>query len=311
MAKRSRRTKANVGKMCHCRMCEEDKPELDFYTSTDKLLDSNGRMSICKFCVTEIYDSSYLRNRTLNKTLLDVCRIFNVVYDERVVDSVRKEIDKNIASGRKPKPVFSIYKGRAINMLGRSGKIDNADDHDLTFYEPKSVKMSNEDMELQSHDEFWGEKLPQTSVDFLETEYRNFQKNYKTETYAEIVLLKRVCFKLLALRLAQESENAKAIPALEKSLLGLMKELAISPAHVSASKSGESNESFGMFIKRIEETEPAEWLDIHGKPFYGDMDLDEIEHYYDNFFVRSLRNFITGNADYAILEDLPYVGGEE
>lgn len=296
MATRSKRKTARIKETNYCRRCQETKDANNFFSAVNFRLDTNNRMSICKDCVGELYEEEYIKHRTLNKTILSMCRLLDVEFDETIVDSVRGELDRAVANGRKPKPPFSAYKGR-LTLARGAGKGD-IESQDLTFHEPKTITPSQEDIELTAQDTFWGDNLDQSSIDFLEKEYANFKRSYKIDTYSKKVLLKRVCFKLLDIKLAQESGDAKSIPPLEKSLLGLMKDLAISPAHSNAASSGESAETFGVFIKEIEEKEPAQWLEEDGRPFY--EDVDDIEYYYDTYFVRPLRNFITGNADYDI-----------
>ena len=39
-----------------CRMCETIKSEKYFFDATDKILDKNGHMSVCKDCINELYN---------------------------------------------------------------------------------------------------------------------------------------------------------------------------------------------------------------------------------------------------------------
>lgn len=77
-----------------------------------------------------------------------------------------------------------------------------------------------------------------------------------------------------------------------------MKSLAISPNMANASTASKSTETFGLWIKDIEELEPAEWH--QDNTIYKDM--DNLDFYFQNYFVRPIRNFITGSRDFNITE---------
>jgi len=284
----------------YCRKCMKTKPPKDFYQATDFELDSNGLQSICKPCVFELYDGYYLVERTLDKALLRLCRTLNVVYDTRVVDSVRKEINKAQEDGRKAKQPFGIYRSRIGAMIARSGQMESEIDHDLTFYEPLNLEPSDESLELMSHDQFWGENYTLDEVEFLDREYTSFKQNYSTDDHATVVLLKRLCKKILAIK-QEEDSRGKGVGALEKQLLVLMKDLAISPAHSNAANSGKMADVFGLWVKEIEKFTPAEYMESEAKDLH--HDVDNISLYYENYVKRPIRNFMTGNADYNILDE--------
>ena len=154
--------------------------------------------------------------------------------------------------------------------------------------------------ELSTPNEFWGDKYSLEDLEFLETEYSNFKQSYSPETYTDIVLLKRVCKKILAIR-NEEDVSGKNVGNLEKQLMALMKDLAISPAHANAASSGKSVDTFGMWIAEIEKKTPAQWLEEDGKDLH--FDVDDVHKYYDNYIVRPIRNYLTGTSNFDLVED--------
>jgi len=247
----------------YCRRCMKDKLPKDFYQAVDFDLDSNGVLSICKTCCIELYDNILLTERTLDKTILRMCRMLNIIYDENVVNSVRKELNNAQKSDRKPKHPFSIYRARVSTMLARSGKMEDDVYFDLTFFEPQNLEVSEESLSLMSHDKFWGENYTLDEIEFLDMEYTNFKQNYATDDHATVVLLKRVCKKLLAIN-NLETEGGKGVGTLEKFT-------------------------------------PAEWMETEGKDLH--HDVDDVANYYENYVVRPLRNFFSGNADYGVSDE--------
>jgi len=285
----------------YCRRCRENLPPRQFYQATDLELDTGGIMSVCKPCCAELYDGMILTERTLDKTLLRMCRLLNIVYDESVVDSVRKEMVTAQSSTRKPKHPFAIYRSRVSTMLARGSKIEKDTNFDLTFFEPRGLQPSEESLELMSHDKFWGESYKFEEVEFLENEYSNFKRNYTTDDHATVVLLKMACKKLLAIKQVEDEGSKKGTGTLEKELMTLMKELAISPAHSNAASSGKMADIFGLWVKEIEKFTPAEWMENEAKDLH--HDVDNVALYYENYVKRPIRNFMTGNADYSILDE--------
>ena len=78
-----------------------------------------------------------------------------------------------------------------------------------------------------------------------------------------------------------------------------MKSLAISPNIANTANANKSTEAFGLWIKDIEELTPAEWHDKH-ELF---KDMDNLNQYFEDYFVRPIRNFITGSRDFNVQED--------
>jgi hypothetical protein len=61
-------------------------------------------------------------------------------------------------------------------------------------------------------------------------------------------------------------------------------------------------DSFGEWIKEIEDTSPAEWVD-NQKKF---KDIDGLQGYIKKYIIRPLKNFVTGSRDFdSILDNMP------
>jgi len=68
-----------------CRMESRMKPATEFYQAVDVLVDKNGLLSVCKDCMNQLYDKIYLNEQSVEKSILKMCRTFNILYVERAV----------------------------------------------------------------------------------------------------------------------------------------------------------------------------------------------------------------------------------
>jgi len=286
----------------YCRKCMQTKLPTDFYMSVDKYLDSNGYMSICKDCIQDMVDRALLIEKNLDKSILSLCRVLNVKYDQDAVESVRKSLENADHEGKTLKLSFGTYMTRmsGMNRVG-AGKFQSKNEQDLTFKEPvvfiQGNSLNNEDSEEgvpESLEDFWGAGLDAEDYDYLEKEKSNWEATHKFQTHAEIIVLKEVCYQqnnIRKLRLANKLTTTDV-----KQLQELMKLGDMSPASQNAASSGKNLEAFGMWVKDIERDGPAE--------FYKDKqkfkDIDGIEEYGEKYVTRCLRNFVTGSRDFNV-----------
>jgi len=275
--------------------------EKNFYSAVDKFLDKNGYFSVCKDCMGEIYSNFYAVDHNIERTIYKVCKALNVLYSESAVETTKKILAGKKISEDSPS-AWGVYKGKLPISVGAGlSKVDGglgmmADMLDLTFeYSTPVPKVEipedifNDIVDVQA---FWGDGFSVEDYRFLDGEYNNFKKTNKADTYPEIVLLKEVCYKLLSMR--NQRMEGKSTAVLAKELQELMKNLAISPNQVSAAGAGKQMETFGQWIKEIENNRPADFF--RDKSIYADV--DNIEKYANEHITRPLKNFITGSRDF-------------
>jgi len=119
-----------------------------------------------------------------------------------------------------------------------------------------------------------------------------WSESHSINTESERVLLKLICIKEL------EIDKAIAVGSgsgtLLKEFQELLKTSGLNPSSAVAAGTNKAQETWGNFVKMIEETEPAE--------YYKDdslfKDFDGINEYWQKFVVRSIKNFITGSKDF-------------
>ena len=288
----------------YCRKCMKQLPPKEFYECSDAgLIDSNGLFSVCKSCIQSLYDAIYAETQSIEKTIHKLCVTLNIRFSNEAVSATRAHINTLLESGKNVSAIFSIYK---MKLTATKNSMDKRGLEDMSYEDVGTVYtapvINTKEIPIpQDVLTFWGRDLPREDVEFLEREYTNFKQTHSTSTYAEIVLLKQVCYTMLSIKQAKAvgDDTSKLV----KELQDLMKNLAISPNAVNASQgNGKSEEAFGLWIQDVEQYEPAEWLksDPRGDPY---RDVMDVEAYFEKYFIRPMKNFITGSKDFNTDDD--------
>lgn len=295
---------------CHCRRCREDKKPNEFYTATDVYIDTNGFMSVCKDCIQDIYLLFLETSPSMEHAILRLCRLLNVKYDERAIQAMYSHIEKLEDRGvEDPSNVFGLYKNKlvAVQKTSVDDKVNNSSD--LTFVEPTREILNNLPSEevdnIEYYEDAWGKGdfLTLEDYQFLEQEFAKWKRTTKCDSQSEEVLVREICHKQNEIRKARI--EGKTVDGLVKSLQEIMKNSALTPALQNAASSGKSIDTFGNWIKEIEQLTPAEWFKDQKK--YKDMDGIEEDR---KDIRRSIQNFVTGSRDFSTL-DLEEINDDE
>lgn len=286
-----------------CRKCAKMLPISHFYEAVDcGLVDTTGFLSLCRKCIQDLYDKFYDETQSIEKAIHRLCIILNVKYTNEAVDATKAHINSLIESGKQSNIVFGLYKAKivATNKSMDKSIVQYEGYEDVgAIYLDKKIEIPEIPIP-QDVINFWGKDVARKDIEFLETQYANFKQTHKAEAYAEIVLLKEVCYTMLNIKnlRAAGDDTADAI----KELQSLMKNLAISPNIANTASTNKGNETFGLWIQDIEREEPAQWLKTDPR---GDMyrDVGNVEEYFQKYIVRPLKNFILGSKDFNVNEE--------
>lgn len=229
-----------------------------------------------------------------------MCRLLNVQYNEKAIESAKQHIKTRADSGTTISNVFGIYKSKLIAIQRTQiGKKDV--DEDLTFVEPSSNVVEafpiDSTPDLDYYESVWGKgvDLDIEGYEYLESEFAKWQKTTQCDTQGEEVLVRLICHQQNKIRKAQE--KGKSVDNLVKSLQEIMKNSALTPALQNAASSGKNYETFGKWVKDIEQKTPAEWWEDQEK--FHDVDgMTEDK----NDIIRSIKNFITNSRDFGSSE---------
>jgi hypothetical protein len=300
---RSRKLKSDVNYI-YCRKCKEEKTEDKFYSATDTFLVSNGFFSICKSCCGEIFKNKLNSETDIKKAIYQTCKILNVAYIPDAIDSAILQLESKKEDGKEGNidSLWGIYKSKIGQFFRVSKSISQ------TFEPSIGNEFNKEDEQIiieQEGEDFslylnrtWGKGLSIEDYEFLESELANWKQSHKCDTYSELKLMILICHSQLDIRKAREEGGDTK--TLIKSYQELIKTSNLSPAQADMTQAGKANETYGMWIKDIENLTPAEyWKD--NKIF---ADVDGLKKYFDDYFLRSIRNFITGSRDFIVTEDL-------
>lgn len=286
---------------CYCRKCMKTMPVSNFFQAVDAgLIDSNGYLSVCKACITRLYDEEFTLSGSIEKAIHKLCIYLNIRFSQDAVESTKAHITTQIENGNTPSPVFSTYKTKLIAGIKSMDKSIKErmifEDTGTIFLSPIVKEGETISEELKN---FWGDNFDYKDIQYLEREYANAKMTHRADTFAEITLLKEVIYKMLEIKHAREvqRDTSKMVQALQE----LMKNLAISPNAVNASANGgKALDTFGLWIQDIEKEEPAQWLKGDGKKYEMYRDVSNVEEYFQKFLVRPLKNFITASRDFNI-----------
>lgn len=281
----------------YCRKCEKTMSLGKFYEATNPMIDSNGFMSVCRECCANIYDMYFGLYNNLEIALKLTCQDLDVRFSEDALIQTQSHIEKLLSQGKKADKVFGYYKSK----LGSTGKT-NEKFNSLRFKDSEFEKVISNEITGDIDDDlilFWGKGFE--SIDdyiFLETELGNWKQTHKCDNQAEVTLLREICIKILEIRKARENKDNTS--NLQKELQDLMKTASVDPAKANAASAGKSQESWGVWIKDIEQFRPAEWHDKQEK--YKDM--DGFIPYIKDYIIRPIKNFITGQRDFQISDNI-------
>jgi hypothetical protein len=288
---------------CYCRKCMQRRSGKDFYDATDNFLDSNGKMSICKFCIDDMFKRFTVSEGSVDRAILKLCKILNVKFDNRAVQTLEDTMKKMEGNGTVLENSFGVYK-RNLFGSGGDGIRPLGEKIDLTYVEVSQFISDDslndyEETDLDYLNRFWGSSISFTAEDyeFLETEFSDWKKTHKCDTKAEESLLKELCYKELEIRKARIQGKSTATLVTEKQ--ALMKTASVDPAKAALANAGKSQDTYSSFIKRIEENDPAE--------FYKDKklfkDFDNLDWYFKKYLVRPVKNFITQSRDFNVEQE--------
>jgi hypothetical protein len=293
--------------LSYCRRCMKIKRVTDFHKAVDHELDKNELFSVCKSCIDSLYESIFnSENGSVHKTILRLCRMLNVAYNENAISAALTHIE---SKGSDKMRVFGLYRAKLL-IMERSDVSDT--NVDLTYKDSPIINLPPEDGDRRLTEDtrdlslFWGTNFTIDELEILESKYSEWTQSHSIDTQSERVLLKYICLKEYEIDKAVKSGSNTS--SLMKEFQDLLKTSALSPSTATISSGGKAQETWGNFIKVIEETTPAE--------YYKDDDLfkdyDNINWIWQNFVVRSIKNFLTGSRDFNLTDiDTDYEEEEE
>ena len=234
----------------YCRKCQRMLSGAQFYKATDLILDTNGKMSVCKSCCDGLYNTFYGVEGTLDKSVYRMCKTINVVYSEVALDKLKTHLDTSMKRGRVVNSPFGIY------MSKIQSSVNNDDLINLTFmdnimenrrFEEDIMDTEYDIDEINLLKKKWGNKYSVDELAYLEDKLSKWDGSHGINTYADEVSLINVCRKQLEIDTSNEQPGSDT-SNLVKQLSDLMKLAGVDPKETKTAIVGKSKETFSNFI---------------------------------------------------------------
>lgn len=248
-------------------------PVSNFYTANSRFY-KNGKFNICKDCLKEYV---YNKDGQIDiNNFKDILRIYDLPFFE-------KEF-KSAVSGEK-ETVGIYFKNIFLNYKDSSW----VDSDDMQGKNVDVITNGYTDKDLVKR---WGYGFSLNDLQWLEDDYKEWTTYNDCSKLSVQKLVQMICIKELEIRNARQ--DGKPTEKLEKALLTLMDSSSLTPKTMSASNASDSEKVFGVWIKDIEKTRPAEYF--KDKQLY--KDYDGLMDYFNRFVLRPLKNLLTGSREF-------------
>lgn len=245
----------------------------NFYTSNNEFY-FNGRFNICKDCLKEYV---YLNGEINVNNFKQILRIYNLPFFKKEWESALE--DNNETIGTYMKNIHLNHK----NQTWLDGDVIDNSDEDLIN------NGINYDKTLIAR---WGYGFSPQEINWLEQDYYEWITHHDADKLSVQRLIQMICIKELEIRNARQA--GKPTDKLEKSLRELMNDASLTPKTMSAMNETDSEKTFGLWLKDIQQYKPTEYFE--DKSIY--EDYDNIKDYFDRFVLRPMKNLITGSRDF-------------
>lgn len=273
-----------------CTCCGKDKKINNYYKSHSKLYKAIGYLPICKDCIDYFYKQYKDKYKNEKDVIFNFCRLFDFPYNDNILAGAIQHSNK---TGWK---VYQSYIKHINSFINQNDFGTCFDEGEMAVRQYLIEENDlNQDIEVDLDTQlFWGFGFEPKDYVFLESELVRWKQTHKCDNQAEITLLKEICIKILEIRKLRE--QGKSVGKQQKELQDLMKTASVDPAKANAASTNESMNTFGLWIKDIEENEPAEFFE--DKALF--HDFDQLKKYADQYIFRPLKNLLTGSRDFNI-----------
>lgn len=278
----------------HCIRCNRQYPIESFYKS-DNPNHSTGVIPYCKTCSKEIFIKYYSKNRDLRSSLWVTCSEMGMPFLEKVYNHLLEKVQR----AREEKTLSATYNywGNFIaSYMSLKKKTDRWD----SFL--KSDLNRSEELLDKDEEQIRKEKLNQFILDWGDQEDEDYAfLEYKWDFYTEDIniapaqesLYRKLCLAELAFRKAKDKDLSGKEE--QDSILKLMKALKIDN-FVQKKEKTLVEQMIEAQIRQIEETTPAECVDLDKYKDFSDIESDWFK-----IIVSSVKNIITGSREYPLI----------
>lgn len=251
-----------------CTRCRSEVIDTQFYKSNSDLNTGDGRLTICRSCISELY-SKYLKEyKSEEKSLYRICQMLDTYYDPKLFETSKdKHNETNMT--------LEIYYFSKIGLSQYKGKdFSHSPMIDIWSKDKVEIKVDTEkkDKREVTKDMIkrWGKNKDIDDYFFLEDTYETMCKTYDTSNPLSMITYAEIAISYLDMRNAESAQEKKQIYETISKMTGDCKIKA-------AQQDQNSDDAYTDFITMIEFEEPCE----KSLPFFEDM--DKCEKYFKRF----------------------------
>lgn len=259
---------------CYCRRCRRTIAGANFYAATNKFIDTNDKMSICKDCCTDIYNWFYKIHKTVDTALFYTCQEIDLRYEPEIVEATKTRIASIQEKGNDAEAVVGYYKSN----LSSTGK-DNFGYTEFQFKDSSVLKLSGEKAPVQYNpDEYesieisylrnrWG-NMQIDELQWLEQKWEEWAQGFEIDSKNRTLIVEQIVFE--EFYIFQERSQGKDVSKRLKNIKDLMSMGNLQPKQESASETAEFN-SFPVMIAHVEQNRPC-YVENHQLKDVDDME---------------------------------------
>lgn len=242
----------------YCRKCQKTIPLTNFYETTNKNLDSNGHMSICRLCCNQLYNDYFSIYNNLEIALRLTCEELDVCFNKEALKQTQSHIESLLTRGKKADAIFGYYKSKLSSTGKNNGNIldfrykdSNISeiDSDETNFEDEKIVVSREILQ------FWGKGYNNQDYLFLQNYYDDLIKMYDHSLPVQVNNYKNMAKTQLQGNKSLENGDITGYEKAMKILSMLSGDSNIKPNQES-SVGNLTKGGYDVFIKHIEDDEP-------------------------------------------------------
>lgn len=253
-----------------CSKCNTEKKLDDYYLAASNLVNSDGKLSLCKGCLESLVIDFNNPNN-----VFDVMRMIDRPFLIQEYEGA-KESEKN--SFREYMRRLAMRQNRELNFSDSitenlNLKVTNKSNLNSTNILDEDDQITDDELKELIH--FFGRGFKTEDYIWLQNEYADFLNRYECDSKGMELLIKEICLQQL------DIQNRRAIgekvDAQLKTLQDLLGSSNLKPVQETGANAVEQ-ESFGTLIKKFEREKPIPEADPLWK------DVDGIGKYIKTFF---------------------------
>ena len=288
-------TRKRVVKICHCSVCDLQKPMDEFWDSTNPF-HLNGKVTVCKSCAKEIFTHYLKQTGTMQSAVYLTLCFINLPFIEKCFNMMETKIRNREEKTGVQKP-DQDFVGQYINAMSISRKTtDEWHDWsatDVSLDSIGSIKKSQEAIKIE-YERFkldWGDQDVE-AYNFLEYRW-DFYTTDASLSPSQETLYRQLCLVELAKR--KKEEQGESTKDEQNMMLNLMKTLKIDNFSENKDKSLTEQMIFDQIVM-VEKEMPCDRYNDQTKY----RDVEKIGKYMEDLVYRPLLNTLTGHRDFSI-----------